>query len=336
MSVELVGSQVNILLNKMYLRGDREFSVHSPILETDLFDIELGRRSWSCEPSHDREGFKDTVAEARAKVPERLEDEVPGYDSLRNVLVASGAFEEWVFGSELMYALDRMKANPGRYSICLDTNVLYNRFVSSFLSERFTEELGHGPELVVSELARDEVNEKRNRRYSNVEGTVFEELEGQYVLDSREAKIALSELDYIDEEMRVVYHGDEEFVDDNEERDVRIIKEYEDSNEETDRKGLVLSFEHSFKEKGEGHDVDVVFLQYPSRLMDVEIGHEDLYKVLVYSAQVFGVVELRGLGCEMYGVWDGMRDSDFEEGTVKVEGVGLGEVDVSDGLRGVL
>ncbi|MFW6172583.1 MAG: hypothetical protein ACOC5T_02455 [Elusimicrobiota bacterium] len=35
---------------------------------------------------------------------------------------------------------------------------------------------------------------------------------------------------------------------------------------------------------------------------------------------MFGYVKLKGLGCGLLGVWDGMHDSEFEEGKVRVVG----------------
>ncbi|MFW6195980.1 MAG: hypothetical protein ACOC5D_01465, partial [Thermoplasmatota archaeon] len=137
--IELVDSQINILLNMCYLEGKREFSVYSPMLGTDLFDIKLKRREWTCKPSHSRERFKDKIESARKKAPAYLEDEIPGYDSLRNVILAAGAFEDWEFGDDFLHILSRLKGNIGKYSICLDTNVLYNRFASSVLSPEFDE-----------------------------------------------------------------------------------------------------------------------------------------------------------------------------------------------------
>lgn len=339
--IELVDSQINILLNLAYLEGDRSFTVHSPLLGLDLFEVELGRREWRCEVCHDREGFKDEVEEVRKKVPADLESEIPGYDSLRNVLVASGCYESWEFGGSVSNVLKKIKGNHGKYSICLDTNVFYNRFVSSVL-DGMMDEFGVIPEFVLSNMVCDEIRKKANWRYDESEVEELglpAEFFGQYKLESRKAKIALSELDYVDGEMRTVYHGDEDFVHDNEKRDIKIVKEYDDSSDVTGKKGFLFGFEYDFKEKVEGYDLDFVFLNYPEDLMDVVIGYENLYRVLRYSAQVYGVVELSGLGCSLYGVWDGVQDSDLEEGRVKLVGgleVLVDEVGVSNALRSVM
>jgi len=327
--IELVDSQINILLNMCYLKGKREFSVYSPLLGTDLFDVKLERRKWTCKPSYSRRRFKDKIESAKKKAPAYMEDEIPGYDALRNVIMAAGAFEDWEFGDDFLHILSRLKGNIGKYSICLDTNVLYNRFASSVLSPEFDERgFTHPPEIVMSHLVAEEIRKKSSKRYDGHEiddlvdmgGDVFENFDNQYKLESRKAKIALTELDFISDEMRTIFHGDEEFIDDNEKRDLRIIKEYESSVEETGKKPLLLGFEYDFNQKVEGHDVDFIFMEYPKNLFNVEIGHKNLYKLLRYAAQVFGYVRLKGLGCGLLGVWDGMHDSEFEEGKVRVVG----------------
>lgn len=328
LSIELVDEQLNILLNTMHLDGERRFSVRSPILDADLFDVELGRREWKCVPSHDKDEFKDVVAAAKGEVDAAVVDEIPGYDALRNVVVASGASDDWQFGSDLLHALKKIQGNPGKYSICLDTNVLYNRFVSSVLCDK----LGRDVEIVLSNMVVEEVREKANERYDR--GWFDEGLEGQYTLDSREAKIAMSELDFIDEEMRTVHHGDEDFVYDNEVRDMRIVEEYEDSVESVGKKAMLFGFEKDFVDKVDDYDVDFVALEYPSDVFGVEVGCDGLSGLLRYCAQVFGVVEVGGN--RVCGVWDGMTDEEFKEGKVVLDGGGLDEVRVSDAVREVV
>ncbi len=346
--IELTDTQLNAFLNLCYLKGKRNFSLYSPLLDLDLFEIELRREEWSCVPSFTREELRDKIVETRNQVPSHLKDDVPGYDDLRNAMIASGAFGPAEFGDEVANVMKRLKGKTGKYAICLDTNALYNRFVSSVLYPAFEEEdFTHMPEVILSHLVVDEVRNKANRRYGDVEdlvrvgGGALRDLEGEYKLASRQAKIALTELDFIDEEMRTLYHGDEEFVDDNEERDVRIIKEYEDSREETGKKPLLLGFERDFGRKVMDYDVHFVPLDYPVGLYDAEIGHENLYLLLRYASQVYGSLELRGVDCRLLGVWDGIHDSEFEEGKVKIVfededdlfGELEEEVEISDRLR---
>ena len=321
--VELEDSQINILLNLAYLNGKEDITISSPLLNTDLFRIKLSRRDWNCKPSINRDRFRDRVDRVRRRVPEYLEDEIPGYDSLRNVIVSTGAFEAWEFGEDYLSGINKIKSNIGGYTICPDTNVLYNRFVSSTIHPHIVKDgFVHPPEFVISNMVEDEIRKKMNKRYGKKEiedlvelgGPVYEELYQQYKLKSRKAKLALSELNFIDNELRMIYHGDEEFIDDNEERDSRIIKEYEDSFKETKKKPMIFSFEYSFKDKCQNHHF--IFLRYPENLFSVNIGHNRLYKLIRYLSQVFGVIQLKGLGCKILGVWNGMNEIDLEKGKV--------------------
>jgi len=321
--IELEDSQINILLNLAYLNGKREFTINSPLLKTELFRIELNRREWICEPSIDRDRIRDRVEKAKRKLPTYLHDEIPGFDSLRNVMVATGAFDGWEFGTEYLSGIKKIKGHIGGHTICVDTNVLYNRFVSSTMYPHILEEgLPHPPEFVMSNMVEGEVRKKMNKRYDKKDieklvelgGPAYQGLDRQYRLKSRRAKLALSELNFIDNQLRMIYHGDEEFIDDNEERDIRIVKEYEDSYNETRKKPLIFGFEYSFKNKCS--NVPFVFLRYPKDLFDVKIDHNRLSRLILYMAQVYGVIQLKGLGCQFLGVWKGMTDSDFEKGRV--------------------
>ena len=138
--IDLLDSQINILLNLCYLKDKRNFSVHSPLLDTDIFDIELQRSNWICEPATDLETFKNNVEEARSKLPNHLMDEIPGTDPLRTVLIASGAFDLEHFGEDLLHTIRRLKGNIGNFTLCFDTNVLYKSFVSSTLTAALEEE----------------------------------------------------------------------------------------------------------------------------------------------------------------------------------------------------
>lgn len=321
--IELEDTQINILLNLAYLNGKREFTINSPLLKAELFRVELNRRGWTCTPSVDRDRIRDLEEKAKRKLPTYLHDEIPGFDSLRNVMVATGAFDGWEFGEEYLSGIKKIKAQIDKNTICVDTNVLYNRFVSSTMYPHMLEEnLRHPPEFVVSRMVEGEVRNKMNRRYdkkdmeylADLGGPVYRELKGQYRLISRRAKLALSELEHMNNEYRMISHGNEEFVDDNDERDKLIIREYEDSYNETRKRPLIFGFEYSFKSKCT--NVPFVFLRYPKDLFDVKIDHNHLYKLLLYTAQVYGVIQLKGLGCQFLGVWGGVTDSDFEKGRV--------------------
>jgi len=324
--IELVDSQINILLNLCYLKEKRDFSVHSPLFDTDIFDVELNRSKWNCEPATDIETFKNKVEEARSKLPNHLMDEVPGTDSLRTVLIAAGAFDIEHYGEDILHTIKKMKGNIGKYSLCFDTNVLYKRFVSSTLTTALKEEgLSESMEMILSNMVSNEVKEKYNRRYKKEEvdelvevgGEDFKDLDEQYKLVSRKAKLAHAEMDHIDRKMTSIFHGDEGYSDDSEERDLRIIKEYEDSRRETKKKPILLGFEKDFPEKVEDFDVDFVLMEQPAP-SQASIDHQNLYLLLRYTAQVFGYLKLRGLGCGLQGIWKGMHDDEFNTGKVKV------------------
>jgi len=324
--IELVDSQINILLNLCYLKEKRDFSVYSPLLDTDIFDVELNRSKWNCETATDLETFKSKVEEGRNKLPNHLMDEIPGTDSLRTVLIAAGAFDLEHFGEDILHTIRKMKGNIGKYSLCFDTNVLYKRFISSTLTTALEEEgLSESMEMILSNMVSSEVRKKYNRRYKEEEidelaevgGENFKELDEQYKLVSRKAKLAHAEMDHIDRKMTSIFHGDEDYAKNSEERDLRIIKEYEDSKRETKKKPILLGFEKDFPEKVEDFDVDFVLLEQPDP-SQAGIDHQNLYLLLRYTAQVFGYVKLRGLGCGIHGIWKGMHDDEFNNGKVKV------------------
>ncbi|MFW6048519.1 MAG: hypothetical protein ACOC87_04430 [Candidatus Natronoplasma sp.] len=323
--IELVDSQLNILLNLCYLRDKRDFSVHSPLLDANIFDVELKRSNWRCEPATGLETFKNKVEEARSRVPDHLRDEIPGTDPLRTVLIAAGAFDLEHFGEDFLSTIRKMKGNIGKYSLCFDTNVLYKRFVSSTLAAALEEEgLSESMEMIMSNMVSSEVREKYNRRYkkgevgelADVGGEVFQDFNKQYKLVSRKAKMAHTEMDHIDRKMQSIFHGEEDYIDNNEKRDLRIIKEYEDSKRETKKKPILLGFEKDFPEKVKEFDLDFVLLEQPDP-SQASIDHQNLYLLLRYTAQIFGYVKLRGLGCGLQGIWKGMQDDEFNDGKVK-------------------
>ncbi|MFW5953621.1 MAG: hypothetical protein ACOCSJ_05600, partial [Candidatus Natronoplasma sp.] len=123
-------------------------------------------------------------------------------------------------------------------------------------------------------------------------------------------------MDHIDRKMQSIFHGEEDYADDSEERDLRIIKEYEDSKKETKKKPILLGFEKDFPEKVKDFDVDFVLLEQPDP-SQATINHQNLYLLLRYTAQIFGYVKLRGLGCELQGIWPNMQDDEFVSGKVK-------------------
>lgn len=323
--IELVDTQLNILLNLCYLKDKRTFSVHSPLLDTDIFDVELTRSNWKCEPATDLETFKNKVEEARSKVPDHLMDEIPGTDSLRTVLIAAGVFDLEHFGKDLLHTIRKMKGNIGKYSLCFDTNVLYKRFVSSTLSTALEKEgLSDSTEMILSNMVSSEVRDKYNQRYkkeevdelADVGGEIFQDFDEQYKLVSRKAKMAHAEMDHIDRKMQSIFHGEKDYIDNNEKRDLRIIKEYEDSKRETKKKPILLGFEKDFPEKVKEFDLDFLLLEQPDP-SQASINHQNLYLLLRYTAQIFGYVKLRGLGCGLQGIWKGMKDEEFNDGKVK-------------------
>ncbi len=323
--IELEDTQINILLNLAFLKGKGSLTIRSPVLDIDLFEIELKRRNWNCVPCTDEDDLNRSVRKVKRRTPANIRKEIPGYDALAKAMIATGAFDAEDFGEKFIHAMARMKGNQGTYSVCVDTNVLYNRFVSSVLDPYIQENLAYYPKFVVSNLMESEIEEKMNYRYTRKEtkqladpgGEIYDDFKDQYKLESRKAKLAHSELHRVENEVRPEEYGEEEFLDDNEKRDFRILREYEESKEKTGKKPLVFSFEKSFKYKAENKKVDFVLLEYPEDLLDVKLGHEMIYKLIRYITQLFGVVQLKGLGCRALGIWEGMDEIDFEKGRIR-------------------
>ncbi len=323
--VELEGSQINILLNLAFLEGKSSFTIRSPVLDIDLFEIELKRRTWTCESCLDEDEFHQKVEEAKSRAPESVRNEIPGYDALAKAIISTGVFDAEEFGEDFMHAIGKMKGNPGKYSVCIDTNVLYNRFVTSILDPYLKENLAYYPKFVISNLMKNEIEEKMNRRYNKKEteqlaelgGDIYHELENQYKLESRKAKLAHSELHHMENEVRPEAHGEEKFLKDNEQRDLRILREYEESGESTGKRPLVFGFEASFKHKEEDKELEFIHLDHPENLLDVKVGHQGAHKIIRYISQLYGVIQLKGLGCRALGMWEDMDEIDFERGRIR-------------------
>jgi len=323
--VELEDTQINLLLNLAFLKGKRSFKIRSPLINTDLFEVTLNRRAWSCRSCIEEEELHQNVGEVKSKLPKKVGEEIPGYDAIAKVIISSGTFDAEDFGDDFANAVRLMKGKPGKYFVCLDTNVLYNRFVSSVFDPYLQENLEYYPKFMISNLMRNEIEKKMNHRYNEKEvehlvdigGEICEELKNQYTLGSRKAKFAHSELHWIETEVRPGEYGEEKFLEDNEMRDIRILREYEEAGKKIGKRPLVFGFENSFKYKAEDKELEYIHLKYPENVLDIEVGHEDLYRLIRYLTQLYGVIQLKGLGCRALGVWENMDEIDYESGRIK-------------------
>ncbi len=334
---ELVMSrrELQILLNAIY-RGERRYvHVSYPFFDTELFTVDIDKP----ELTHIvRSDAFDWARSSRKPLDRSASaDELPSYTDLRNCMLSSG-FLSYKNEAEITRKLLDLREEardpnkrPRPVFVALDTNILYDRFLSRHLPLR--DEAGRAVEAqdfryVLSEIVQMEIDSKITHKYSRDEiralgeTLAHPELLREFANASgrreRIAKLAFNEMNFLLTELRALRIKGTP-VKGKERNDIEIAQSYKHWARGGDYDVFLLTADEDMVNHARTSELMTMQLELPFGIP--EHARIDPWKVsdLIYDLAVtFGVISLDGDVLLVLGEWAGKGSSDYGREHVKM------------------
>jgi len=335
---ELVMSrgELQILTNSIQ-RGDRRYiHVSYPFYDLELFTLDIGRPELT---KIVRPDAFDWARTSRKPLDRSVSaDELPSYSDLRNCLLSSGFLEyknEAEIARKLVDLRDEARdpnKRPRPVFVAVDTNILYNRFLSRHLPMRD----GSGRSSVkaadfrdvLSEIVQMEIDSHITHKYDRDEiqalATVFAhpEIVREFANASgrrtRVSKLAFNEMNHLLTELKALRIKGTP-VRGKERNDIEIAQSYKHWARGGDYDVFLLTADEDMVNHARTSELMTLQLELPFAVP--EHSRIDPWKMsdLLYDLAVtFGAVSLDNAGILLLGEWGGKSSSDYQGERVKV------------------
>ncbi|MGQ9587779.1 MAG: hypothetical protein ACUVT7_05290 [Thermoplasmata archaeon] len=335
---ELVVSrrELQILTNAIYRSDKRYVHISYPFYDLELFilDIEKPELTNIVRP----DAF-DWIRSSRKPLDRSVSaDELPSYTDLRNCLLSSGFLDyknEPEITKKLLDLRDEARdpnKRPRPLFVALDTNILYNRFLSRHLP-LIDESSGRSLDAtdfryVLSEIVQMEIDTKITHKYSReeVQGLasvmahpeLLKEFSNASGRRERIAKLAFNEMNFLLSELRALRIKGTP-TKGKERNDIEIAQSYKQWARAGDYDVFLLTADEDMVNHARTSELMTLQLELPFSVP--EHARIDPWKVsdLIYDlAVVFGAISLDSENILVLGEWGGKGSSDFMQEHVKL------------------
>ncbi len=334
---ELVMSrqELQILTNSIYRSDTRYVHVAYPLYEVELFTLDIAKPELTNIIRPDR---LDWARNTKKPLDRSVSaDELPTFNDLKNCLLSAG-FLDYKNEREITRELADLRDDtrdpnkrPRPVFVAVDTNVLYERFLSRHLPLRDAES-GRTVEAsdfryALSEIVQLEIDARITHKYSRDEilaltaalghGDLLREFSNGSGRRERLAKLAFNELDFVLTDLKALrVRGTP--IKGKEKNDIEIAQSYKNWARNSQFDVLLLTADEDMVNHARASELMTLQLEFP---YDVpEHGRMDPWKVsdLAYDlALVFGVISLND-SMTLFGEWAGKSSSDYQRENVKV------------------
>jgi hypothetical protein len=334
--ISLSRRELQVLTNCIYSGDKRYIQVSYPFFGLRLFTLDMQKPELTkiVRPAE----FERARLERKPINRGVSADELPSYSDLRNCLLSCG-FLDYRNEQEIARKLLELKEEardpnkrPRPVFVALDTNVLYDKFLSRHLplkddvSGRTVDASDF--RYVLSEIVQMEVDSRITHKYSREEiealSTLFDhkELLGEFRNASgrrgRIAKLAFNEMNYVLSDLRALRikgtptRGKER-------NDIEIAQSYKNWARGGDFDALLLTADEDMMNHARTSELMTLQLELPFEVP--EHGRIDPWGItdLLYDLAVtFGAVSLDNEGVVLLGEWAGKSSTDYGREHLKV------------------
>ncbi|OYT30706.1 MAG: hypothetical protein B6U94_05760 [Thermofilum sp. ex4484_79] len=315
--------ELMIVLNMVV--GDN-FTINAPLYRSDLLRIGFGKLiiiDYYIE---------DVLASLHSMVETYhvmfKPEEVPSRSSIRDSLMISGSLT-YPNMDEVISKIEELGAEtslekPSMSFLAIDTNVLYNRFLSNIESR-----LRRMPPILVSKCVVSEISDTMQKRLRQCELSLLRKLFNYYgteglsyqvyntntpSLVARRAFSALRELERIKNKYRVVNTGMEYCKGDR-----SIVEDYAKFASQGSNV-VFLTFDSMSRAYSYSYNLESIFVETPAYSRP-KIEFYNLCEVIYQLLQVFMILKISSgiKSVQLYNMWSGKRIDDWVEGMVMLE-----------------
>lgn len=328
--------ELQILINAMLRSDTRYFHVAYPFYDLELFTLDIQKPELTKIVRPDRMDW--TRTERKPLNRSFSADELPSFNDLRNCMLSSGFLDyrnEHEVATKLLSlkeeALDPNK-RPRPVFVAVDTNVLYDRFLSRHLPLR-DEESGmtvdaHDFRYVLSEIVQMEIDSKITHKYSKEEiqalasvlshRELLREFQNASGRRQRIAKLAMNEMNYLLTELRALRIKGAA-ARDKERNDIEIAQSYKQWARNGDYDVLLLTADEDMVSHARTSELMTLQLELPFEVPEhARIDPWRISDLLYDLAVTFGVVTVNGDAVTILGEWGGKSSSDYMAENVRV------------------
>jgi hypothetical protein len=333
--IVLSRQELQILTNTIYRGDTRYLHVGYPLYDIELFTLDIAKPELTKIVRPDQ---LDWARSQRKPLDRSVSaDELPTFNDLKNCLLSSRFLSyknEKEVARELADLRDEVRdpnKRPRPVFVAIDTNVLYERFLSRHMPLSDTES-GRTVDAsdfryALSEIVQIEVDSKITHKYSRDEiqgltaalghGDLLKEFSNGSGRRERLAKLAFNEMNHVMTELKALRvrgtptRGKEE-------NDIEIAQSYRNWARNGQYDVLLLTADEDMVNHARTSELMTLQLEFP---YDVpEHGRLDPWRAsdLIYDlAAVFGVIGLND-SMLVFGEWAGKSSSDYQRENVKV------------------
>ncbi|MFQ5911448.1 MAG: hypothetical protein ACE5IJ_12130 [Thermoplasmata archaeon] len=259
---------------------------------------------------------------------------MPLWEDISEVFQASGAipprnwdvFLRWLRAIQ-SEAMDSQRiVNP--VALAVDTNVAYLHLFSRYLG--LDHEEARGFTVLVSQGVRAEIDHhigaKASRQYLRELYRVpslapyIEELGNRNALETRRAKLAQNELDYLTVHRRALRVPCGPFTGNKESFDIEIARSYAAFAQQNRLSGYLLTYDQNMADHAKNVGLPCFVLEMPDLSAFVGASMEGAFASVLHDlAVLFGVVLIEPFEIRVWGEWKGKTSADYESERVRVD-----------------
>lgn len=314
-------SHLTILLNRLYDRGDEEFTVAHPADEIgDLLTISLDEHDDSMiNFTKSLEDYAEAKAEVGRQYPDEVYSDLPDASEYLKAILASGIIQ---IGNvdETRQLLKRyghpdlMAGHPPVFA-GFDTNLLPWRIDRVLGLNDPNGGIGYVNGFVLSSGVREELDWDYKchepEPFEAAFGPQFEEYWNQPLGSARIGRLGQTTYRRI-RDIEQAYEIDAETGDES------IIDAYDEYNREHRAEIILFSNDRNFVEMAQGHRILAQLIEFPDSLPESRsVSWAEIEHLLYLLGVVFGVLELPNT--TLYGVWRGKEQLDWQHERVKLD-----------------
>ena len=300
---------LNYVLNEL---GD-EIIVEHPLARERLLEIDYANEKIAVEKPVILETYFKGVYSPRTL--------------LKDSLQIAGLLPYLNIGEVVSYVKSEYeKIRPGEYKhpplimVALDTNVLYNWFISNYLQD--VRELN----ILVSETVFNEIYYRMTKSVDDFELRVYRRLAQHFTghtldfkfepLDSRKARLAYYEYEQLKNMFKVIPCKGERYG------DIYLVKSYAYFRRETGADIILLTFDDKIRELARTHGLKTLYIKQQPNIGKIVFDYTKLPQLLYILATYFITITLRAKSkwATINILWKGKNSEDWLKGLVRVEG----------------
>ncbi|HJX04650.1 MAG TPA: hypothetical protein VJ489_02410 [Thermoplasmata archaeon] len=328
--------ELQIVTNAIYRGDTRYVHVSYPFYGIELFTLDMGKPELSKIVRPD--AFDWTRTNKKPLNRSFSADELPSFSDLRNCLLSSG-FLNYKNEAEITKKLLELREEardpnkrPRPVFVAVDTNILYDRFLSRHLPLRddATDRTVDAADFryVLSEIVQMEIDSKITHKYSREEiqglasvlshPELLREFANASGRRERVAKLAFNEMTYLQTELRALRIKGMP-AKDKEMNDIEIARSYKQWARSGDFDVFLLTADEDMVNHARTSELMTLQLELPFAVP--EHARIDPWKMsdLVYDLAVtFGLISLDNEQMLVFGEWGGKSSADYLREHVKV------------------